>query len=186
MKNTNHYVDNEELLENIKVWQKQRAVNPDTPLPNSIGKAILEIAHNLATKRNFNRYTEDWLESMIGDAIIAAVKGVKNFDPEKYSNPHAYISTVCFRAFKNRIKKEQKKSVARYKYFVAEVFDSVDEEMSGSIDIMFYQDMLRKVSGFEEKERARKERALAASLEKQKPEDQPLTGLELIYGRGNF
>ena len=170
-----NYVDNKELLKHIKQWQQRRTENPDTPLSDEIGKGILSISNHLVTRWNFNGYTEDWKEQMVGDGVEAAIKAVKNFDPDKYSNPHAYLTTVCFRAFLTRIKIERKKSVGKYKYFVEEVFDFASDEMSANVDIDFYQDMVNKIAEYESSNTYKKAEPKVA-------DDLPLCGLGILYG----
>lgn len=177
MKTKINYVDNKKLLEAIKTWQKQREVDPNTPLCNTIGHAILLISNNMARRWNFAGYTADWKEQMVGDGIELSVKYIKNFNAELYSNPHAYISTICFRAFQERIKRERKDSVTKYKYFVEEVFDAYDEDMSAQVDMEFYQDMVNKIAEYDGSKK---------KPEKIKPEPTdntcPLCGLGKIYG----
>ena len=149
MKTTNDYVDNKALLVAIKTWQAKRELHPETPLCNVIGKAIMDIANNLSRRWNFSGYTADWKEQMIGDGVETSVKYIKNFDTEQYSNPHAYITTICFRAFQKRIKMERTESVVKYKYFVEEVFDHDDTDMSAQVDMDFYQDMVNKIADYD-------------------------------------
>lgn len=150
MKKTNDYVDNKLLLQAIINWQAKRAINPDTPLCNTIGKAILDVSHNLSRRFNFSGYTEDWKEQMVGDGIETAVKYIKNFDAENYSNPHAYLTMICFRAFQNRIKVERKESVKKYKYFVEEVYDADCADWNAHVDPTFYQDMVNKIADYDD------------------------------------
>jgi hypothetical protein len=47
----------------------------------------------LAHRPNFYNYT--YLEEMKGDAHLAILKGVCNFNAEKYDNPFAFISKIA-------------------------------------------------------------------------------------------
>lgn len=176
MKTTNDYVDNKALLGFIKEWQAKRQIDPETQLPNSIGKAIMDIAHNLSRRWNFSGYTADWKEQMVGDAVEASVKGIKNFNTEDYNNPHAYITTTCFHAFQNRIKRERKESVIKYKYFVEEVFDHDDADMSAQVDMDFYQDMVNKIADYD------RHKKKPEKVDSEPSPDVPSVGLGKIYG----
>lgn len=176
MKTTNDYVDNKALLAYIKEWQAKRQVDPDTPLSNPIGKAIMDIAYNLTRRWNFSGYTADWKEQMVGDAVETSVKYIKNFDTENYSNPHAYITTICFRAFQNRIKRERKESVVKYKYFVEEVFDHDDADMSAQVDMDFYQDMVNKIADYD------RHKKKTEKVDSEPDADVLSVGLGKIYG----
>lgn len=177
MKKTNDYVDNHALLAAIKDWKAKRETKPDLPLNNTIGSAILAIAHNLSRRWNFVSYTPDWKEQMIGDGIERAVAGIKNFDPDRFNNPHAYISTICFRAFQDRIKREKKESMKKYKYFVEEVFDADCADMAAQVDMTFYHDMVNKIAEYDEQVNKTK----STSADEDEPE-QVLFGLGKIYG----
>lgn len=175
MKNSNDYVDNKLLLKAIADWQLRRVTTLDYPLTDTIGRDILLISTNLSKRWNFSGYTEDWKEQMIGDGIVAALKSVKNFDATLYSNPHAYLTKVCFRAFQNRIKKERKASVGKYKYFVEEVFDFANDEISANVDVDFYQDMVNKIAEYDKNNK--KQCKVEPDCD-----ELPLLGLGKIYG----
>ena len=171
------YVDNKELLLAIKEWQEKRKQDPTIPLNDTIGNAIIAISKNLSKRWNFSGYTDDWKEQMIGDGIEYAVRYIKNFDADRYDNPHAYITTICFRAFQGRIKKERKESVCKYKYFVEEVFDFVDDELASHVGEEFYQDMVNKIVEYDESMK---------KIDKIDPchdDELPSYGLGKIYGK---
>ncbi|MGL5582931.1 MAG: hypothetical protein ACRDCE_18520 [Cetobacterium sp.] len=180
MKKSNDYVDNKALYEALVKWNQKRAIDPDAPMCNVIGKAILDISNNLARRWNFSGYTADWKEYMIGDGIDAALKGIKNFDVDNYTNPYGYITRVCFRAFQNRIKKERQKSVTKYRYFVEEVYDSECADMSAMVDVDFYQDMVNKIAEYDD---GLKKKIDANAPEEDDVNDVPLSGLGVIYGK---
>lgn len=182
MKKTNDYVDNKALLHAIIAWQEKRVLNPDTPLCNTIGKAILDIANNLSRRWNFSGYTEDWKEQMIGDGVETSVKYIKNFDAVNYSNPHTYITTICFRAFQERIKRERKESVKKYKYFVEEVYDADCADMAVHVDQDFYQDMVNKITEYDNSTLKQNGKQLN-NLEPCDECETSLLGLGKIYGK---
>lgn len=143
------YVDNNELYQDIVEWKARLAADPTTRMPDKIGKAIMLIANGLTGHWRFNRYTEDWKEKMVGDAVETCVKNLKSFDTVQYKNPHAYITMICARCFINRKNIEKKAHAAKMKYFIEHVFDFEDEELSGMVDFDFYSDMVNKVNEFE-------------------------------------
>lgn len=180
MKKTNDYVDNKALLQAIKDWRERQKVDPNAPLCDTIGKAIMAISNNLIRRWNFSGYTPDWKEKMVGDGIENSVRYIKNFDTEKYSNPHGYISTICFNAFRERIKKERKASVTKYKYFVEEVFDASDSDLMAHVDMDFYNDMIIKIAEYDESnKKSEKPEPVATDV----VETEVLTGLGILYGK---
>jgi hypothetical protein len=52
---------------------------------------------------------------MIGDGIENCILYIKNFDPDKSSNPFAYFTQIIYYAFLRRIEKEKKGLYTKYK-----------------------------------------------------------------------
>lgn len=77
-----------------------------------IGMAIKLIAENLVKLPSFSRYP--FKEDMIWEGIECCIRYMHNFDPEKYSNPHAYFTTIIKYAFIRVIKKEKKELYGKY------------------------------------------------------------------------
>ncbi|ARW57485.1 RNA polymerase sigma factor for late transcription [Kosakonia phage Kc304] len=146
-----NYVNNKELYQEICRWKKKCAENPDKliPMTNEIGLAIMLISEGLSKRFNFSGYTQSWKQEMIEDGIEAAIKGLKNFDENKYNNPHAYITQACFNAFVQRIKKERREVAKKYSYFVHNVYDSRDDDMVALADETFIQDIYDKMTQYE-------------------------------------
>lgn len=142
-------VDNERLYQELKVWKESITLTNRPVLPNYIGWAIMKIAEGLSNRWNFSGYTDTWKELMVGDGVELSVKYIHNFDTDKYKNPHAYITTICYHAFMQRIKKERRETATKYNYFASAVFDASNEEHAALVDEGFYQDMLEKVSDYE-------------------------------------
>jgi hypothetical protein len=96
------YIDNEELLEEIKKFKKTKKYS------ERLGEMILLIANNYSTLGSFNGYT--WKDDMVGEAVLTCLKYLHNFDPDKQikPNPFAYIGTIVHRSFVNYIKKQKK------------------------------------------------------------------------------
>lgn len=105
-----NYVDTETFCLEIVKWniaRKDAIENGKSipPMPNTIGAEIINIANGIGSRHNFRNYT--YVDEMIDDGILSAVKAVKNFNPEKSSNPFGYFTLVIWRAFLTRIKVEK-------------------------------------------------------------------------------
>lgn len=129
-KNANHYVDNERLFDEMtNYWnscreaeQKFEALSeaeqetlgePQYPrVSEYIGECIVLIATNLGNRPNFMNY--DYLDDMVGDAIENSIKAVRNFNPDKSTNPFAYFTQICWYAFLRRIQQEKKQQWIKY------------------------------------------------------------------------
>lgn len=145
-----NYVNNKELYQAICEW-KQKCAEAGEPVRQNdvIGKAILLISRGLSKRFNFSGYSSSWKEEMISDGIEASIKGLGNFDETRYNNPHAYITQACFNAFVQRIKKERKEMAKKYSYFVHNVYDSRDSDMTSLADENFIQDIYDKMTQYE-------------------------------------
>jgi len=109
-----HYVDNKKFLQAMVEW---RETWPDEdnipPVTNYIGECFLKIATHLSYRPNFINYT--YRDEMISDGIENCLQYVKNFNPEKSSNPFAYFTQIIYYAFLRRIQKEKKQTHVRNK-----------------------------------------------------------------------
>lgn len=113
MKEKKYYVRNAELLPEMINWKETKIIS------NELGKMFITIATNLSKKANFAGYTRVWREEMIQDAVLTCVKYGKNFNPELSNNPFAYVTTICYNAFKNYINKQKRHSEIKDKIFNA-------------------------------------------------------------------
>lgn len=143
------YVNNEELYQAFVAWKEKLKENPSERMPEFIGSSIMKIAYGFTNYWRFSRYTDTWKELMIGDAVETCLKYCKNFDTERYTNPHAYITMICARSFIARIRHSKKEEAAKYKYFLEHVHDAEDEDMAKLVDLSFYNDMMTKANDFE-------------------------------------
>jgi DNA-directed RNA polymerase specialized sigma subunit len=105
-----NYCDNDKLLtllNDFKILKEERLETglPKPRVPDSIGVEIINIAENLATRFNFKKYT--YIDDMVADGILAALKAVDFFDPER-GKPFTFLNFIIWRAFVNRIRKENK------------------------------------------------------------------------------
>lgn len=114
-KNKNrNYIDKKTLHEHLKRHiQKvreceEKGIDPP-PANDYIGNAIIQMATKYATKWNFNQYT--WKDEMIGDGILAAVKAINKYDPDREEeNPFGYFNQAIYWSFQARIKLENIKT----------------------------------------------------------------------------
>ena len=126
-----HYVNNKEFLEALVIYRAQcaRAEEAGESRPritNYLGSCFLKIATHLSYKPNFVNYM--FREDMISDGIENCVQYIKNFNPEKSSNPFAYFTQIIHYAFLRRIQKEKRQMDIRSKIIERSGFEEV---MSG-------------------------------------------------------
>ena len=127
-KRSEHYVNNKEFLNAIVIYRNQckRAEEAGEPRPritNYLGECFLKIATHLSYKPNFVNYM--FREDMICDGIENCVQYIKNFDPEKSSNPFAYFTHIIHYAFLRRIQKEKRQMDIRTKIIERSGFEEV-------------------------------------------------------------
>jgi hypothetical protein len=113
-----HYVNNKEFLQAMVEWGEKcnEAIEngkSQPPVTNYIGECFLKIATHLSYRPNFINYT--YRDEMISDGIENCLQYVKNFNPEKSSNPFAYFTQIIYYAFLRRIQKEKKQSHVKNK-----------------------------------------------------------------------
>ncbi len=123
-----HYVNNKEFLEALIVYRNQcfaaeEAGEPRPRITNYLGSCFLKIATHLSYKPNFVNYM--FREDMICDGIENCVQYIKNFNPEKSSNPFAYFTQIIHYAFLRRIQKEKRQMDIRSKIIERSGFDEV-------------------------------------------------------------
>jgi hypothetical protein len=141
-KNSEHYVNNKELLDAIivyrnkvkeasqKYYEKYDEYPPKSKywegkpqIPNYIGECFLKIATHLSYKPNFVNYM--FRDDMISDGIENSVQYIHNFDPEKSTNPFAYFTQIIHYAFLRRIQKEKRQLEIKSKIIEKTGFDEV-------------------------------------------------------------
>ena len=130
-----HYVNNKEFLEALVIYRAQcaRAEEAGESRPritNYLGSCFLKIATHLSYKPNFVNYM--FREDMISDGIENCVQYIKNFNPEKSSNPFAYFTQIIHYAFLRIIQKEKRQMDIRSKIIERSGFEEV---MSGDGDV---------------------------------------------------
>lgn len=117
-KDTQHYVNNKDMLAAIIQYRKdcraaKKAKLPKPKIPDSIGSMIYLIAVNLSHRQNFSQYT--FVNDMIGDAVENCIMYFDNFNPKTSKYPFAYFSKITFYAFVRRIQREKKQLYIKYK-----------------------------------------------------------------------
>ena len=130
-----HYVDNKKFHQAMIEWKEKcrdaEEAGDDIPqISDYIGACFLKIANHLSYKPNFVNYM--FREDMISDGIENCVQYIKNFNPEKSSNPFAYFTQIIHYAFLRRIQKEKRQMDIRGKLIERSGFEEV---MSGDGDL---------------------------------------------------
>jgi hypothetical protein len=117
----NDYVDKKEMYEafvrwKLKIKDAKEAELEEPRVPEYIGKCIQLIAINLAKAPNFSGYS--YKDEMISDGIENCLTYIKNFDPEKSTNPFGYFTQIIYYAFLRRIQKEKKQVYTKHKLLI--------------------------------------------------------------------
>jgi hypothetical protein len=123
----NYYVDPKEFKDAIRNFYET------DKFENYLGECINKIAAGLSYNSKFRDYT--YRDDMVGDAIIkmyAALKN-KNFKVDSEYNPFSYFTTIAFRAFINRIKKEKRLHKAESEFREQEYERYMIEETDGLV-----------------------------------------------------
>ena len=95
-------------------FDKAKSKNEPTPMISEyLGECFMKIAQRLSFRPNFINYA--FKDDMISDGIENCVQYIKNFNPEKSSNPFAYFTQIIYYAFIRRIQKEKKQLYIKYK-----------------------------------------------------------------------
>jgi hypothetical protein len=113
-----HYVDNEKFLKEMIIYKagfdEAKAKDELPPMISEyIGECFMKIAQRLSFRPNFINYA--FKDDMISDGIENCIQYIKNFNPEKSSNPFAYFTQIIYYAFIRRIQKEKKQLYIKYK-----------------------------------------------------------------------
>jgi hypothetical protein len=161
-----HYVDNKEFFAALVAYREECATAEkaglDVPrINNYIGTCLLKIATHLSYKANFINYS--FREDMILDGVENCILYLRNFDPEKSSNPFSYFTQITFYAFLRRIMKEKKQMYVRNKMIQAMAMDQFDvqEHDSDNLYSNQYLDFLQSNQDFDDYvERRKAEKAL--------------------------
>ena len=166
-KKSNHYVDNEKFLEEIKKYKQQckdalASGKTEPRVSEYIGKCIYLIAENLSHKPRFMNYS--FRDELVSDAIENCFLYFDNFNSDKYSNPFAYFTQIIYYAFHRRISKEEKNRYIIYKKFQESVLDTsdaalmIDADDQHLISSTMYDNLNEFIKKFEGREAVKKEK----------------------------
>ena len=150
MNNKHLYEVLKEYKEKVNYAKEHDLKKP--PLPPYAAEAIMLIAERLARKPGFSRYS--YVEDMKGDGVLACVKYIDSFNPEKSQNPFSYITQIIHHAFINRLNLEQKQHYV--KALIAKNSGELHDDENFSADSL--HDV---ISSFENKMEKRREKAAA-------------------------
>lgn len=96
-----NYINNKDLMEQIRISREQGQMT------DHLAKMCMALAEKYAMHPNFmNIYS--YKEDMVAFGIFTLVKSWKYFDPDKGSNPFAYLTQVTKHAFYQYLKSEKK------------------------------------------------------------------------------
>ena len=141
-----HYVDNEKFLKEMIIYKRgfDEAKEKDELPPmisEYLGECFMKIAQRLSFRPNFINYA--FKDDMISDGIENCVQYIKNFNPEKSSNPFAYFTQIIYYAFIRRIQKEKKQLYIKYKTMESSPSLSENVEVSANdSDIGYNQETM--------------------------------------------
>lgn len=165
-KSPNQYVDNKKFLQVIKDYKlacrKADSEGRERPsIPDYAGECILKIATNLKNHRRFIMYS--YKDEMASDAIVNCILYFDRFDENRFSNPHAYYTMVCWQAFIHRINGERKERYVLYKSFEREMIMSGDSERirsesEGLLTEEMYDNIASYIEDFEKSEKEKKQK----------------------------
>lgn len=174
-----NYLDNDETYIELCFWKLKIYAYNDTNIrpPDELGRAIQLTTEGMSRHVKFHRYT--WKEDMIGDGVESMIKGLFNFNEQKFKNPHAYMSMSAENAFLQRMEKEDRELLATYKTFLRDRKDDFEREgfINTRDDEKFVQDMADKVTEIESSINRKKYRRKMLKL---KRDLSPLA--EMVYG----
>ena len=130
-----HYIDNEKFLKEMIIYKREfdEAKSRDELPPmisEYLGECFMKIAQRLSFRPNFINYA--FKDDMISDGIENCVQYIKNFNPEKSSNPFAYFTQIIYYAFIRRIQKEKKQLYIKYKTMESSPSLSENVELSAN------------------------------------------------------
>jgi len=127
-KKSEHYVNNKEFLEAMKLYRKsvnkaKKEKKPKPPVTDYIGSCFLKIANHLSYRPNFINYT--FRDDMISDGIENCLQYLDNFNPSKSNNPFAYFTQIIYYAFVRRIQKEKKQVTIKNRLITESNYDDM-------------------------------------------------------------
>jgi|GEM_PF-4888402 len=116
-----------------------------------------------------------FVEEMISEGIEHGFKYLKNFNPEKSRNPHAFLSMIIYNTFLRFIQYEKKNQYVKYK--LTEMSNILDEgellelEDGTKINLEPYSNLSEFIEKFENDMKQKKEKIKKKKLEKNSLEE---------------
>lgn len=95
------------LPKNIRDKTKFQIDYNKREISEELGKMFMELARKISNHSFFRNYTLETKQDMMGYAYEKLITGLPNFN-FKYTNAFAYLSQVCFNAFKTTLSKHYK------------------------------------------------------------------------------
>jgi len=177
-----HYVNNKEFLEAMKLYRKsvnkaKKEKKPKPPVTDYIGSCFLKIANHLSYRPNFINYT--FRDDMISDGIENCLQYLDNFNPTKSNNPFAYFTQIIYYAFVRRIQKEKKQVTIKNRLITESNYDDMtlqpgeDKEFKNQ-----FTEYLKKNMPVEEQQK------IADSNKKKKTKRKKVSKVNLDYFMG--
>lgn len=106
MAKSTHYVDNLELLDELKAFREAKAARPGATngecMSPKLTAMLMRIVDHLTMHERWGGYTKDYIEEMKSDAYLRLVQVVHKFDPAKSDKAFGYFTTIIWRTFKGR------------------------------------------------------------------------------------
>ncbi len=158
-----HYVDNKQfyndLVEYFTQCEKNEKEGKAIPrIPDNIGLSFMRIADGLSHIPKFFPY--QFKDEMKADAIENCIRYIRNFDPQKYDNPFAYFTQICYYAFIRRIEKEKKMFYIKLKSAemnaTLDNHDDFEDESDNIIQYKMYDNLAEFCKKFEDSREAKK------------------------------
>lgn len=139
-KNPEHYVDNDELREEImkytaqyKQWVEDGKEPDSRPrLTEKAGSMLLNICKRVSFSRKFINYP--YREEMVSDGLENCIMYAHNYNPEISMNAFAYFTQYAFYANVGRINKEKHEMLKKAKYIQSIPLDDDLLERMGNDD----------------------------------------------------
>lgn len=193
--------DNQRMVELLREWipKKKKALAEETALPKipePLGAAIHQIAHNTSMRYNYRLYP--FREDMVGDAVYNILRYLHTFDVSlvgKRSGKINFFSwvTMCIdRSFSKKIQDEETQTYLKYRSFeevggFAAFHDVPDFPVNDFVENTgIAMDFREKMGAFEQKREAarEKERARAQEIKEAQKKTTVAKGLAQYLAKG--
>lgn len=160
------YIQKEDLERVVLEYQAtvegcRKIGKPIPNQPNVFGEYIFDLCNGLSNHPKFIRYTNNWKDMMVDDAIEVCCKAILKYDPTKITktnNIFNYFTMIAYHAFQGRINIEKKQNYIKHKnYRERHTIDEIEGNFTRDASDNEYTDKV--ISEFEEFLRKKKEKA---------------------------